>query len=130
MKKPTIEMTVLKEDIGYSACAILNHGSIFTQGDNFDELKLNILDAVNLTFEDKGFAYSIEEIKFIYDLASFFTFYKIINVSALSKRLHMQQSLLAQYITGKKKPSAVQTQRILKGVQQVGRELSEINFLL
>ena len=88
------------------------------------------MDAVNLAFEDKGFVYAIEEINFTYDLASFFDFYKIINASALSKRLHMPQSLLAQYITGKKKPSTSQTQRILKGIQQVGRELSEINFLL
>jgi len=41
----------------------------------------------------------------------------------------MNQSLLAQYITGKKKPSANQTQRILKGVHQIGRELAEIGFI-
>ena len=47
----------------------------------------------------------------------------------MSKRVHMPQSLLAQYIKGIKKPSTSQTQRILKGVQQVGKELSEINLL-
>ncbi|MEX0981832.1 MAG: hypothetical protein WD577_12010 [Bacteroidales bacterium] len=31
---------------------------------------------------------------------------------------------------GSKKPSAAQTKRILQGVQQIGRELSEVRFLL
>jgi hypothetical protein len=130
MKKPKIEMTILKEDVGYSAYANIDNNSISTQGDNFDELKANILDAVNLSFEDKGYVYSINEIKLTYDLTSFFEFYRILNAKALSQRIGMNQSLLAQYIKGIKTPSTAQKQRILKGVQQVGRELSDINFLL
>ena len=130
MKKPKIKMTVTKEDLGYSAHALVNDISINTQGDSFDELKEMILDAVNLSFEDKGFIYTIDEIKFEYDLESFFDFYKVINAKALSKRIGMNQSLLAQYIKGIKTPSPVQTKRILKGVQQIGRELSEVRFLL
>ena len=42
----------------------------------------------------------------------------------------MNQSLLAQYINGIKKPSPTQTKRILKGVQQIGRELTDVSFLL
>ena len=64
------------------------------------------------------------------DLASFFEFYKVINAKALSERIGMNQSLLAQYINGSKKPSPTQTQRILKGVQQVGKELASIQFFL
>jgi hypothetical protein len=130
MKKPKIKMTVVKEDIGYSAHTKVADDFIGTQGDNFDELKTMILDAVNLSFEDKGFVYTIDEIEFIYDLESFFDFYKVINAKALSERIGMNQSLLAQYIKGIKKPSASQTKRILQGVQQIGRELSEVRFLL
>jgi hypothetical protein len=130
MKKPKINMTIIKEDTGYSAHALTRNTSINTEADNFDELKANILEAVNLSFEDKGFIYTIDEIKFTIDIASFFEFYKIINAKALSERIGMNQSLLAQYIKGIKKPSAHQTNRILKGVQQVGRELAEIRFLL
>lgn len=129
MRIPKINMTVIKEDTGYSAyCNVANY-FITTQAENFEELKTNVLESVNLTFQDKKFVYSIDEIVFTYDLASFFEFYKVINASALSKRLHMPQSLLAQYINGIKKPSKAQTKRILKGVQQVGRELAEINLL-
>jgi hypothetical protein len=42
----------------------------------------------------------------------------------------MNQSLLAQYIKGNKKPSPTQTKKILKGVQKVGRELAEVGYFL
>jgi transcriptional regulator with XRE-family HTH domain len=130
MKKPKIIMTILKEDTGYSASAKVNEIFIGTQGDTFEELKEMVLDAVNLAFEDLGFIYTIDEIQFKYDLESFFDFYKVINAKALSKRIGMSQSLLAQYTNGIKKPSPNQTKRILQGVQQIGRELSEVKFLL
>jgi hypothetical protein len=130
MKKPKINMTVIKEDAGYSANTLIENDFIATDGNTFDELKINILEAVNLTFEEKGFVYTIDEIKFSYDLESFFDFYKVINAKALSERIGMNQSLLAQYIKGIKKPSSSQTKRILQGVQQIGRELSEVSFLL
>ena len=129
MKKPKITMNITKEDLGYSAHAMVENISINTQGDTYDELREMILEAVNLSFEDKGFTYTIDDIEFAYDLKSFFAFYKVINAKALSERIGMNQSLLAQYIKGIKKPSPEQTKRILRGVQQIGRELSEVRFL-
>ena len=130
MKKPNIILTVIKEDTGYSANTIIGENFIATEGETIEELKAFALEAVNLTFADKGFNYTIEEINLKPDLASFFEFYKVINAKALSKRIGMNQSLLAQYINGTKKPSPTQTQRILKGVQQVGKELASIQFFL
>ena len=46
----------------------------------------------------------------------------------LAARIGMLQSLLAQYIGGRNKPSAKQTARILEGVREVGRELAEMDF--
>lgn len=130
MRKPKINITITKEDMGYSAHTIVQNISINTQAETYDELKENILDAVNLSFEDKGFIYTIDEIKFTLDLESFFSFYKVINAKALSERIGMNQSLLAQYIKGTKKPSPTQTRRILSGIQKIGRELAEIQFIL
>lgn len=130
MKKPKIVMTVMKEDIGYSAATSIKDIHINTEGETLDELKENILEAVNLSLEDKGFAYTADEIVLKSDLQSFFEFYKVINAKALSERIGMNQSLLAQYIKGIKKPSPSQAQRILKSVQQVGKELASIQFLL
>ena len=130
MKKPKIEILVTKEDTGYSATATVGKMFISTEAENFDELKNNIVDAVNLAFDDKEFSYILDEIKFSYDLQSFFEFYNVINVKALSARIGMNQSLLAQYIKGIKKPSAAQTNRIIAGVQQIGRELTDIRLVV
>lgn len=128
MKKSKINITITKEEAGYSANTLADNIFIATEGETFEELKANILDAVNLSFENKKLTYTLDEIKFSYDLESFFEFYKVINAKALSKRIGMNQSLLAQYIKGIKKPSIAQTKRILDGVHQIGRELSEVNF--
>ena len=130
MKKPKIVMTVMKEDSGYSASASVKEIHINTEGETLDELKENVLEAINLSFEEKGFAYTADEIILKPDMQSFFDFYKVINAKALSERIGMNQSLLAQYIKGIKKPSQAQAQRILKGVQQVGKELASMQFLL
>jgi len=130
MKKPGIKMTVIKEDSGFSANTTVGQHFIATDGNDIEELIKNVLEAINLTFEEKGMVYTIDEIVLKPDLPSFFEFYKVINAKALSKRIGMNQSLLAQYINGNKKPSPTQTQRILKGVQQVGKELAAIQFFL
>ena len=128
MKKPKITMTILKEDVGFSAMTSVMDKFIGTEADTFEELKEMIIEVINLTFEEEDFTYTIEEIKFKLDLESFFDFYKVINAKALSKRIGMNQSLLAQYIKGIKKPSPAQTKRIMDGVQQIGRELAEIQL--
>jgi hypothetical protein len=68
MKKPLIIMDVVKEDGGYSA--VFSEGDIFigTQGDDLEELKNNILEAVNLAYLDKGFSFRMEEIQLRLDL--------------------------------------------------------------
>ena len=130
MKKPKVKITVTKEDTGYSATALTDDNFMATESETFEGLKEMVLEAVNLSFEEKNFVYTLEDIQFEYDLESFFDFYKVINAKALSERIGMNQSLLSQYIKGIKKPSALQTKRILQGVQQIGRELSEVRFLL
>ncbi len=129
MNKPNIKVTILKEDKGYSAHASVKNNFIASEADSFECLITNFIQAVNFTFEKKGISYTKEELKFTYDLTSFFENYKVINAKALSERIGMNQSLLAQYINGIKQPSSSQIKRILLGVQQVGRELAEINFI-
>jgi hypothetical protein len=129
MNKPKIKVTILKEDVGYSAQLLVQHKFIATEAESFDGLLSNLLEAINLTFENNGISYKIEELKFSYDLTSFFDYYKVINAKALSERIGMNQSLLAQYITGIKKPSASQIKRILTGIQQVGKELADVQLI-
>ena len=130
MKIANITVRVIKELTGYSATAMIGTNFIASEAETFEELKTGILESLNLTFEDRDIPYTINDICFEYDLESFFDFYKVINAKALSERIGMNQSLLAQYIRGIKKPSPKQTNRILLGVQQIGKELTEVRFLL
>ena len=126
MKKPQYEMIVEKTATGYSAyCEAVG---AFTTGATADELKANIIAVLNLALGDTAPATTVDDVKLTCDLPSFFDAYKVINASALAKRLGMTQSLLSQYISGVKSPSEKQTHRILEGIRQVGRELSEMEF--
>ena len=122
-----ITIIVEKTKTGYSAYA--EKYPVYTVGKSLEELKSNILEAVNLLLEKSGKPVAEDDLKIVLDLPQFFEFYKVINAKALSERIGMNQSLLAQYIKGVKKPSPTQTNRILKGVQQVGRELAGVQFL-
>ncbi|HEV2482634.1 MAG TPA: hypothetical protein VGS79_23375 [Puia sp.] len=123
-----IEMIVEKTRSGYSAYA--EKFPVYTVGKSLEELKSNIVDALNLYMDRKGKTVTEEDLRIMLDLQQFFEFYKVINAKALSERIGMNQSLLAQYIKGIKKPSPKQATRILKGVQQVGKELASIRFIL
>ena len=122
-----IEMIVEKTKTGYSAYATKH--SIFTAGKDFEELRNNMLDALTLHFHRQQKTFTTDNLKITLDLPQFFEYYKVINAKALSERIGMNQSLLAQYIKGIKKPSVIQTKKILKGVHEIGKELSTINFL-
>ena len=123
-----IEMILERTQTGYSAYSIKY--PVFTVGKSLQELKKNMLDALNLHFEAKGKVFTEADLKITLDLPQFFEFYKVINAKAFSERIGMNQSLLAQYIKGIKKPSSTQTLKILHGVQQLGSEMAAIRFLL
>lgn len=123
-----IEMVVERTKTGYSAYAVKY--PVFTAGSSLQELKENMLQALNLFFPKREKPLTETNLKISLDLPQFFEFYKVINAKALSERIGMNQSLLAQYISGIKKPSSNQALRILREVQQIGNELSAIRFLL
>lgn len=61
-------------------------------------------------------------------LYQIFTRHPEINVSAIARRLGMKQSLLAAYISGAKKPSQLRLAEIISCLNEVGRELSQIEL--
>ena len=130
MGKKKIRVVVVKEEQGYSATTSIDKSFIATEANSYEELKTRMLEALRLTFGEEGRTWTIDDMIFKFDLESFFYFYKVINAKALSQRIGMNQSLLAQYIKGIKKPSPTQTKRILNGVHQIGKELTEVRFLL
>lgn len=114
---------------GYSAFADDENLPVFTTAKNYEDLKLNMLDALNLYLEqtEKKLA-TAEQIITKIDLPSFFEFYSVINAKALSQRINMNETLLSQYVNGKKKPSEKQINKILSGVKELGRELMQLEI--
>ena len=112
---------------GYSAYE-QNH-PIFTTGDTILELQMNALEASNLYMEEQGKKVTRSNLDFEIDFKQFFEFYKVINAKHLAQRIGMNESLLSQYATGKKKPSKKQVERIIDGLHEIGKELLEINLV-
>ncbi|HEY2583418.1 MAG TPA: hypothetical protein VGI43_16520 [Mucilaginibacter sp.] len=129
MKK--INFIVERTKTGYSAYSEnFETFPVGSLGDTISDLKKNILEAANLwlDYENKK-QIAAEQIKLSFDLQSFFEFYGIINATSLSQRIGMNNTLLSQYVHGIKKPSKKQTEKILTGLKQVGKELSELELV-
>jgi transcriptional regulator with XRE-family HTH domain len=128
MKK--IAFVVEKTSTGFSAYAEdFEHLPIGTTGKDMASLKRNIIDALNLYRGHKGLkSMTDKDVVILLDLQQFFEYYKEINAKSLSERIGMNQTLLSQYINGIKKPSAKQVKKILDGVRELGRELTQLEF--
>jgi hypothetical protein len=127
MKK---KLTVLVEKTNTGFSASTEKYPVYTAGNTLDEIRLNIVESMNLFLKhmEKPMI-SIDDIELKLQLDSFFSYYKVINVKALSDRIGMNQTLLSQYIKGRKSPSIKQRQRILKGVHDVAKELLEVKMI-
>lgn len=124
-----IKVKVEKTRTGFSAYAAKY--AAFTTGRSVAELTANMVESLNLYFEEAKVRKKVTEsdLHFEVDLTSIFEVFPIINVKALSNRLGMNYTLISQYATGKKKPSAKQTEKIMEGIHEIGRELSELTLI-
>jgi hypothetical protein len=125
--KKKIDITVEKTKSGYSAYA--DDLNVFTTAKNIPSLYKNLVEALNLFYEDRGYEVSTDNLKLNLDLKQFFQYYRVLNASFLAERIGMNPTLLSQYVRGKKNPSAKQTDKIIHGIQTIGKELSEINLV-
>ena len=125
--KKKIKMVVEKTETGFSAFS--EEYPVYTTGRTITELIDNAYEASNLYFEDQKIQISHENLKFEIDFKQFFQYYKVLNSKFLADKIGMNPTLLSQYIQGHKKPSETQTEKILLGIQQIGKELSEINLI-
>jgi hypothetical protein len=122
-----IKVNVEKTATGFSAYA--EKYAAFTTGRTVEELTSNMVESLNLLFEGER-EVTKSDLSFRMDLRSIFEVYPVINMKALSERVGMNYSLLAQYATGKKRPSPKQSAIIIDGIHEIGRELSELNLIL
>jgi hypothetical protein len=126
--KKKIKVIVEKTNTGFSAYPLDEQIPVGTTGRTISELQDNILEVLNFYFEEEGYEVSNANIQLQIDLQQFFQYYKVLNARHLAEKIGMNPTLLSQYVSGKKKPSQAQSQRILVGIQNIGKELSELSF--
>lgn len=121
-----VAVKVEKTKTGFSAFAV--DFPVFTTGKTMAELSKNMVEALNLYFEDDGIEVGEKDVKLDIELKQFFQFYRVINARFLADRISMNPTLLSQYVQGRKKPSSIQTEKILKGIREIGKELSDLSL--
>ena len=125
--KSKFDINVEITDTGYSAYLIISEGeSIFTTGENIDELLKNLVESINFLFEEKDQYIDRENLTLNLDFKQFFEFYKVLNAKYLAERIGMNPSLLSQYINGKKLPSEKQKVKLIHGLNSIGQELMQL----
>ena len=125
-KKKTV-VIVEKTKTGYSAYA--EDDAIFSTGKDIVTLHRNLLEAFRLAYEESGAHVAPDDLCLRLDLKQFFRYYKVLNANFLAKRIGMNPTLLSQYVRGKKQPSAKQLDKILLGIQSIGRELAALQLV-
>ena len=126
-RKGIITAVVEKTDTGYSAYA--EKYPVYTSGGTITELVKNLKEALNFYLEDRNEYVTNHNIKFNFDFKLFFQYYRVLNSKFLAERIGMNPTLLSQYVQGKKTPSSKQADKILSGIHEIGKELSELNLV-
>ena len=91
-----------------------------------------VIDDEGIRWDELDEDVSIES--FLYDdpeptgIALIFRKFPELNAAAISRRMGMKQSLLAAYISGRKKPSDTQEARIKNEIRAFAKELSTVQF--
>lgn len=126
MKK--IKFRIEKTKDGFSAYA--DKYPVFTWADNIVQLRAFATEAFNLYADEvKVDEITPGQIEFVIDLKSIFETFRFLSAKGLAKEIHMNESLLSQYISGKKTPSSRQTEKILNGLRSAGEELSRLTLV-
>ncbi|MFN8207277.1 MAG: helix-turn-helix transcriptional regulator [Bacteroidales bacterium] len=111
-----------KTDTGLSAYS--TEYPIYTTAETVPQLMEQASEAASLYFNREIEPSS--ELRFEIDLQQFFRYYRVLNARFLAEKIGMNPTLLSQYVQGKKKPSPTQTEKILNGIRQIGKELQEL----
>ena len=125
--KKKIIVKVEKTKTGYSAYAL--EYNVYSTAKTFNELYVNLLEALNFYFEDELIVVAADNLLLQIELQQFFQYYRVLNANFLAQRIGMNATLLSQYVRGVKQPSQKQTQKILQGIQLIGKELSDLDFI-
>jgi len=103
-------------------------------GDSFAEVKLNLEEIIEICISEeeelktkfeKGF-----KLKFEVDLESVFKLLPEINITQLAKLGGLNSGLLRQYVSGTKKASERQTEKVMNAIEKLVSKLNSIKVTL
>ena len=111
-----------------------NESSLIGTGATVSEAKdgfFNSIQEVIETLEAMGEQvpdYLLGEPEFKFDLASFFEYYSILNVSAFARFVGINDALMRQYKKGNTYISESQLSKIEKGIHTLGQEFASLRL--
>lgn len=104
------------------------------QGETVNNLLQNVKESIEDYIEHEGkediFWSKVNtaniEFDIKYDLEAFFDGHDYLNISSIGKKAGVSPSLLRQYASGVKHPSAEQAKKIEDAIHKIGNELKEV----
>ena len=101
-------------------------------GVSYEEVKSNLEQMVNeFIAEDEGISDEIKKgykIKYEVDLESVFNLIPEVNITQLAKLIKMNPGLLRQYVSGSKKASEKQTNKVMQGIKLLTEKLKSLQI--
>jgi predicted RNase H-like HicB family nuclease len=101
-------------------------------GRTYHEVKLNLEKMLNIVQKEDANLNKIlrngYKFKFEVDLESVFDLIPEVNISQLAKTGNLNPGLLRQYVSGSKKASEAQTEKVMKAIKAVGMKLNSISL--
>lgn len=101
-------------------------------GVSYEEVKTNLEHMVNeFIAEDEGISNQLKKgykIKYEVDLESVFNLIPEVNITQLAKLIKMNPGLLRQYVSGSKKASEKQTNKVMQGIKLLTEKLKSLQI--
>ena len=101
-------------------------------GVSYEEVKSNLEQMVNeFIAEDEGISKQLKKgykIKYEVDLESVFNLIPEVNITQLAKLIKMNPGLLRQYVSGSKKASEKQTNKVMQGIKLLTEKLKSLQI--
>ena len=132
MKKVTVIIEV-SNDGGFSCYMAddIEGFGLMGYGDTAEEAKNDLLvayDEIKELNKEEGKETPALEFSFKYDIASFFDYYKMLNVTEVARRVGINPSLMRRYRSGISHASQKQYDKLRDYIHRLGAELSAAQF--
>ena len=121
-----IDVSIEMEEGQFLATA--HNLNVSATADNIEELTSRLLEKLEDHYREDGYWLDYDNLCLRVDLVQLFKEYRALNAKFLAHRIGMNPTLLSQYIIGVKKPSKNQMNKIVRGINEIGKELAGLEF--